>query len=350
MLCEQIKIDIEALELIEIQGDYLEGGGQLLRTSVALSAITGKPCKIFNIRKNRENPGLKAQHLKGIETAAEICNAELKNAKIGSDWIEFVPKKIKSGNFSIDIKTAGSLTLFLQTIIPVCIHADKEINLEVIGGTDVEWSPNVEYFQEVFCRNVERMGVEIESEILKYGFYPKGGGKIKVRIKPCDKLKPWVCLERGKVNRYDIRSIASKSLERAKVAERQIEGAKKIIPKFDCEYSEYVEALSPGTAVHIHAHCDNSVLGSTFLGRIGKPAEKIGEECARFLMKQIESNACLDEHMADQILLYMALAGKSKVSVAEITNHCRTNMWVIEKFLPVKFEINEKERIISLKP
>ena len=335
--------------LILIDGSYLEGGGQIIRTSVALSAITGKPCKIFNIRKNRKNPGLQAQHLKGIEAAARVCDAELKNAKIGSDWIEFIPKKIKSGNFSIDIKTAGSLTLFLQTLLPMCIHADKEIILEVIGGTDVEWSPNVEYFQEVFCRNIEKMGVEIETEILKYGFYPKGGGRIKVKIKPCRKLKPWVCLERGNVKRYDIRSIVSKSLEKSKVAERQIEGAKKIIPKFDCEYFEYVETLSTGTAVHIHAHCDNSVLGSTFLGRIGKPAEKIGEDCALHLKKQIDSNACLDEHMADQILIYMALAENSKISFAEITNHCRTNMWVIEKFLPVKFEVDEKEKSISVK-
>jgi RNA 3'-phosphate cyclase len=331
--------------MIEIDGSYLEGGGQIIRTSVALSAITGKPCKIINIRSGRKNPGLQAQHLKGVEAAAKICDAEIRNVKIGSDWIEFTPKKIKTGNFSIDMRTAGSLTLFLQTLIPICLHGDKETELEIIGGTDVEWSPNIEYFQEVFCRNVNKMGIDIESEVLKYGFYPKGGGRIKVKIKPCNKIKPWVCLERGDVKRYDIRSIVSKPLEKAKVAERQIEGAKKIITKFDCEYFEYVETLSPGTAIHIHAHCDNSVLGSTFLGRLGKPAERIGEECANFLMKQINSNACLDEHMADQILPYIALAGGS-VSVAEITNHCKTNMWVIEKFLPVKFEIND--RIISV--
>jgi len=336
------------LFMILIDGSYLEGGGQIIRTSVALSAITGKPCKIINIRKGRKNPGLQAQHLKAIEAATKMCDAELKNAKIGSDWIEFTPNKIKNDNLSIDIGTAGSITLVLQTLIPLCIHADKEVELEIIGGTDVKWSPNIEYFQEVFCRNVEKMGIEIESEIIKYGFYPKGGGKIKVKIKPCKKLKPLNLIERGNVNRYDIRSIVSKSLEKARVAERQIEGAKKIIPKFDCEYFEYVDAFSPGSTAHIHAHCDNSVLGSTVYGELGKPAEKIGEEVARNIMKQINSNSCLDEHMADQLLIYMALAGKSKVSVAEITNHCKTNIWVIEKFLPTKFEINEKERVIYL--
>jgi RNA 3'-phosphate cyclase len=331
-----------------IDGSYLEGGGQIIRTSIALSAITGKSCKIFNIRSGRKNPGLQAQHLKGIEAAAKLCEAELKDAKIGSQSIEFIPKKIKGGYFSIDIGTAGSIGLVLQTLVPICIHADEEVELEIIGGTDVKWSPNIEYFQEVFCRNVKKMGIEIESEILKYGFYPKGGGKVKVKIKPCQKLKSLNLIERGNVKRYDIRSIVSKSLEKSKVAERQIEGAKKIIPKFDCEYFEYVDTFSPGSTTHIHAHCDNSVLGSTVLGERGEPAEKVGEECTKNLMKQINSNACLDEHMADQILPFIALAGNSKVSVAEITNHCKTNMWIIEKFLPVKFEINEKERIISV--
>jgi RNA 3'-phosphate cyclase len=328
--------------MIEIDGSYLEGGGQIIRTTIALSAITGKSCKIFNIRSGRKNPGLQAQHLKGIEATAKLCDAELKNARIGSQTIEFVPKKIKGNHFSIDIGTAGSIALVLQTLVLPAIHAEEEVVLEIIGGTDVPWSPNIEYFQEVFCRNVNKMGIEIESEILKYGFYPKGGGKVKVKITPCKKLIPWNCIERGNVKRYDIRSIVSKSLEKAKVAERQIEGAKKIIPNFDCEYFEYVDTFSPGSTAHIHAHCDNSVIGATIFGEIGKPAEKVGEEAAISLMKQINSNACLDEHMADQILPYIALAGNSKVSVAEITNHCKTNMWVIEKFLPVKFEIKEK--------
>lgn len=332
--------------MIEIDGSYLEGGGQILRTSVALSAITGKPCKIINIRSGRKNPGLQAQHLKGIEAAAEICDAKLKGTKIGSQEIEFIPKKIKGGKFFIDIGTAGSITLVLQTLVPICIHADKDVELEIIGGTDVSWSPNMEYFQEVFCRNVNRMGIKIESEVSKYGFYPKGGGRVKVKIRPCKKIEPLTLIERGNVKRYDIRSIVSKFLEKAKVAQRQIDGAKKIIPKYDCEYFEYVDTLSPGSTTHIHAHCDNSELGSTVYGELGKLAEKVGEECAISLMKHINSNAAFDKWMADQILMYMALAGHSRISAAEVTNHCKTNMWVIEKFLPVKFET--KERMISV--
>lgn len=183
--------------MISIDGSYLEGGGQTLRTAVALSAITGKPCKIFNIRKGRKKPGLQAQHLKGIEAAAKLCNAELKNAKIGSDSIEFAPKKIKGGYFSIDIGTAGSISLVLQTLVLPAIHAEEEVILEITGGTDVPWSPDIEYFQEVFCRNIKKMGIEIESEILKYGFYPKGGGKVKVKIKPCKNLKSLNLTERG---------------------------------------------------------------------------------------------------------------------------------------------------------
>lgn len=334
--------------MIEIDGSYLEGGGQIVRTSVALSAVTEKPCKIINIRRGRKDSGLKAQHLKGVEAVAKLTSGKVKGLSIGSHEIEFVPGKIKGGKYKIDVGTAGSISLVLQTLVPACLHADGVVELEIIGGTDVKWSPNVEYFQEVFCRNVNRMGIEIESEILKYGFYPKGGGLVRIKIKPCKKLRPLNLVERGNIKRYDIRSIANKTLEEAKVAERQIEGAKEIIPKFDCEFLNYVDTLSVGTSVHIHSHCDNSELGATVLGERGKKAEDVGKECAELLKKQIDSNACLDRWMADQILPYMALAGSGKVSVAEITKHAKTNMWVIEKFLPVKFNIDEKNKIISI--
>lgn len=326
--------------MIEIDGSYLEGGGQILRTSIALSAITGKPCKIFNIRAKRCKSGLAAQHFRGIKAAALICDATLKGAKLGSSAVEFIPGKIKGGEYKINIGTAGSIFLVLQTLVPPSLHADKKVSFEIIGGTDVKWSPSTTYFQEIFCRFLKKMGVEIESETLRYGFYPKGGGKVKTIIKPCQKLKPIDLVERGRLKRIDIKSIVSKYLEKSKVAERQIEGAKKVFDKFDSEYFEYVDTFSPGSFLHMHAHYDNCILGSTVLGERGKPAEKVGGECALLLKKQIDSNACLDRWMADQIIPYMALAGNSKVSVAEVTKHTKTNIWVTEKFLPVKFKID----------
>ena len=330
--------------MISVDGSYLESGGQILRTSVALSAITGKPCRIINIRKGRKNPGLQAQHLKGLEAAAKICNAEIKNAKIGSQEIEFVPKKIKGGHYSIDIGTAGSITLVLQTLILPTIHAEEDVVLEIIGGTDVPWSPTIEYFKHIFCDFIKKMGVDVYVETLRYGFYPKGGGKVRIIIKPCKELKAINLVERGKLTKLDGRSIASESLRGKNVAERQFEGAEKKL-KLENKTATYAPTLSPGSSISLYAHYENCKLGGTALGEIGKPAEKVGEEAAENLIKQMNSNACLDEHMADQILPYIALAGGS-VSVAEITNHCKTNMWVIEKLLPVKFQV--KDRIISV--
>lgn len=339
-----------AIQLILIDGSYLEGGGQIIRTSVALSAITGKPCRIINIRSGRKNPGLQAQHLKGIEAAASLCNAELKNAKIGSTEIEFAPIKINGGNFSIDVGTAGSITLVLQTLVPICLFAEKRSELEIIGGTDVKWSPSIQYFKNIFLSSLELFGMErredFDLKIERYGFYPKGGGKIRFMIKPFRRLRKIDLTERGELEQIDVISVASKDLEDRRVAERQIIGAEKVFENMERKDSAYSKTLSTGSSIHIHANFKNCKLGASVLGEAGKKAEAVGEECASILKKQIDSNACFDEWMADQILVFMALAGDSKVSATEITNHCKTNISIIEKFLPVKFEI--KDKIISV--
>ncbi len=324
------------MRLISIDGSYLEGGGQIARTSVALSAVTEKPCKVINIRKGRKKPGLKAQHLKGIEAVVKLTNGKVKGLTIGSNEIEFTPGKIKGGKYKIDVGTAGSISLILQTLVPACLHADKKVELEIIGGTDVKWSPTMSYFEGVFCGNLKKMGIEIESKVLKTGFYPKGGGIVNVKILPCEKIHPVNWIERGEIKRVECWSFASKKLEKAEVAERQIKGFEEIF-KVDSKI-KYVNSLSTGTSITAHAHC-NTILGACALGELGKKAEDVGKECAELLKKQLDSNACLDRQMADQILPYMALAGSGKVSVAEITKHARTNMWVIEQFLPVKFKI-----------
>jgi RNA 3'-terminal phosphate cyclase (ATP)/RNA 3'-terminal phosphate cyclase (GTP) len=329
--------------LISIDGSYLEGGGQILRTSVALSAITGKPIKVTNIRAKRCNPGLQAQHLKGIEAAAKLCEAELKNAKIGSQEVEFIPKQIKGGYFSIDVGTAGSIPLVLQTLVLPSIHAEEEVVLEITGGTDVLWSPTTTYFQNVFCYFLERMGLEIHVETVRHGFYPRGGGRVKVVIKPRKEVKSINLIERGKLKGIDVLSIASEDLRERRVSERQVEGAAKILRgDFKNSVVKYVPTLSIGSSILTAACYENCRLGASSIGEKEKSAEKVGEESAKNLKKQMDSNACLDEHMADQILPYMALTTGSKVSVAEVTNHCKTNIWVIEKFLPVKFEIADK--------
>lgn len=327
--------------MIDIDGSYLEGGGQIIRTAIGLSAVTGKACRIFNIRKNRSPSGLKAQHMKGVEAVMKLCDADVKGLKMGSESLGFVPKEIVHKNLSVDVGTAGSVTLVLQSLMIPMVHAKSKTTVEIRGGTHVKWSPTAGYFRHVFCEYLKRMGIEIESETFSYGFYPKGGGGIRVHVNPGE-LKPIILMERGNYCHADAWSNASQELAERKVAERQLDSAGEIIKDLRKNH-KYVNSRSIGSAITMAAVFDNCVLGSSALGERGKPAEKVGRECADLLKKQLDSKACLDRWMADQILPYIAMAakeGKSKLTVAEVTNHCKTNIWVIEKFLPVKFEID----------
>lgn len=325
--------------MIVIDGSYGEGGGQILRTAVALSAVTGKPCKITNIRKGRCNPGLQAQHLKGIEACAEICSGKVNGLNIGSETVEFIPGKINGGKYDIDIGTAGAIPLILQTLVIPSIHADKDVVLRITGGTDVKWSPTIGFFEAVLCGNMKKMDIEIETNVVRHGFYPKGGGEVVITIKPCKKIKNVEWIEQGNISSICCQSYSSRDLK--DVAERQMLGFEKIFSKIDCRDVQYVDALCAGSSITAHVHC-NTVIGACVLGDKGKKSEDVGKECALMLKKQIDSGAPLDEHMADQILPFIALSGAGKIRVAEVTQHTKTNIWVIEKFLPVKFEIKGK--------
>jgi len=326
-------------KILTIDGSKGEAGGQILRTAIGLSCVTGKPVRIFNIRKGRPVPGLKAQHLKGIEAAAKLCNAQATGLKIGSKEIEFHPNEIKKDSLSVNVGTAGSVTLLLQTLMIPASLAEKEMTFEIIGGTHVLWSPTTGYFRHVFCEFLGKMGVNVESETLAYGFYPKGAGKIRVIIKPVPSLIPISLTSRGKHILTEAWSSASKDLEKSRVAERQLEVAEKILGKLE-KRSKYVPSLSSGSTLTLASFFGNCFLGSSAVGERGKSPEKIGEEAALVLKNNMDSGACLDEWMADQILPYMALTkGKSEVSVAEVTRHAKTNISVIEKFLDVKFKV-----------
>lgn len=332
--------------MIEIDGSQGEGGGQILRTAIGLSAVTGNSTKIFNIRKGRPNPGLQAQHLVGIKAVSEICGGNLKGAELKSTEVEFTPGKIKGGNYKFDVGTAGAVTLVLQSLVIPAVHADSEIGFELTGGTHVKWAPTAGYFRHIFSEFLKFIGIELKSETLKYGYYPKGGGKFSVNITPSD-LKNLSLQERGKLIETEAWSNASEHLKTPKVAERQLEAAEKIIPLK--RNIKYVDALSIGSSITIASKFENCVLGSSVIGEKNKSAEKVGEDAANFLKKQIESEAVLDEWMSDQILPFLALAkGKSEFITSSLTKHAETNIWVIKKFLDVNFKVDCLEKGIRI--
>jgi RNA 3'-phosphate cyclase len=330
---------------IEIDGSFGEGGGQILRTATALSAIKKIPCRIFNIRAKRKNQGLQTQHLLGLRALTELCNGKLEGDYLNSTEIKFYPGEITKDKILVKIPTAGSITLVLQTLIPVCIFAKNKIEIYFEGGaTDTFFSPTIDHFRYVFLKILEKMKLKVEIEILKRGYYPEGGAKLKAKIYPT-KLKLINLTERGKIKKILIISGASQSLKNKKVAERQVDGAKEILGKLNLpieEKIEYYDTQSPGSQICLIAEFENTILGMDNLGKLGKRAEDVGKEAAIELLKEEKTQACLDRYLADQILPYMALAeGKSQVTVSEITNHCKTNIWVIEKFIEGKFEIKQ---------
>ncbi len=332
--------------MIEINGSYLEGGGQIVRTAIALSAVTGKPFRVTNIRQGRKKTGLKAQHLTALQVAQQMCSAKVSGAKLGSDFLEFSPGQIKHGKYKADIGTAGSVTLLLQTLIPIAAFAKDTTTIELIGGTDVAWSMTVDYFKHVFCDYMSQLGLDVKLEILQRGMYPKGGGRVKVIVKPWKKKKSFTYTNPGKKRYTDITSVATTDLQKARVAERQIDGFEKEFGQVRKKNKIYVKALSIGSSVHAHTHFEHAKLGVCILGERGKRAEKVGSDAAKILKKEIASKATIDQRMADQIIPYLAFTG-GRFKTSRISKHLKTNIWTVEQFLGKKFKINETAKIVS---
>jgi RNA 3'-phosphate cyclase len=332
-------MEIHEENLIEIDGSYGEGGGQILRTALALSAILQKPFTIHHIRSKRKNPGLQAQHLEAAEALARITEAQTEGFKFGSQKITFIPQKILPGDYQFEVRTAGSVSLLLQAVfLPLCL-ANEKSNLTLVGGTHVPWSPPFHCLSEVLLPTLKSMGVSAEATIEKWGFYPKGGGKIQLKINPVHEFKPIYLFDRSPLKK--IRGISAISNLPKHVADRQREQALKRIQrelKIDAEITILYDVPSngPGSFLFLLAEYEKTLAGFSSLGARGKPAEKVADEAVDFLKNYFSSEGCIDPHLADQLVPFMALAkGNSSFTTTRITEHLLTNLWVIQHFLDV---------------
>jgi RNA 3'-terminal phosphate cyclase (ATP) len=324
---------------IEIDGSYGEGGGQILRTALAFSAILKRPFTIHHIRSKRKNPGLQAQHLEAVEALSKLTGARIEGARFGSQKITFTPKEILPGDYQFEVRTAGSVTLLLQALfLPLCL-GNKKSRLTLLGGTHVPWSPSFHFLSEVFLSTLQRIGVFADAVIDKWGFYPRGGGKVQLEIYPALELKPISLVDRGLLR--GIRGISVSSNLPNHVAERQKEQAMERIRrelKSDAEITilQDVPSNGPGSFLFLLAEYGKISAGFSSLGAKGKPADRVADEAVDSLKDYMESDGCIDPHLADQIVPFMALAKRSSsFTTTQMTEHLLTNLWVIGHFLEV---------------
>src|SRR5712691_2662261 len=323
--------------MIEVNGSFGEGGGQVLRTAVALAAVLSKDIHVFNIRAGRTEPGLRPQHMTGVKAAAELCSSELEGLQVGSTEFTFKPGKLRAGTFRFDVGTAGSVTLVLQTLMPILAFAPGSVQLEITGGTDVKWSPPIDYLRLVTLPILKKIGYHAELETVRRGHYPKGGGLVKFSTQGPSILHSLTDKSPSSISK--IYGISHAIALPRHVAERQVAAAKNCLekaklpsPSIEVEVLDDRRHLGAGSGIVLSAETRNgNILGSDALGERGRPAEEVGSTTGRILVEEIESGAVLDRHMGDIIIPYLVLAqGTSEVSISRVTQHTETNVKVAE--------------------
>ena len=323
--------------MIEIDGAYGEGGGQALRSSLSLSALTCQPFSIRGIRANRPTPGLAAQHLLAVRACAKMCGAKLSGDYLGSTALSFAPGRIAGGNHFFDCGTAGSTALVLQTLLPPALFAPEPVRLGISGGTENLWAPTSFYLREIFQPLAKRFGASFDVQLERIGWYPEGGGALSVSVSPCTGLQPVELAERGALKGVSGYSVCS-GVPFA-VAERQKTRVLKQCVEMGINKAKITAldfpSVGKGSEVFIRAEYAGGLAGFTALGARGKPAEKVAGEAMHLFKEFHASSACVDEHAPDQLLLLAALSkGRTRLRVPTVTRHLETNASVIMQFLP----------------
>lgn len=339
--------------MIEIDGSYGEGGGQLVRTAAALAAITGTAVTIANVRAKRANPGLAAQHLTAVKAVATLCDAEIDGLALKSQRLVFRPRPLRGGQFQFDVGTAGSITLVLQALLPAMIHSSVHVRARIIGGTDVRAAPPLDYFEHVIVALLGRMGARVRSELLRRGYYPRGGGEVLVTVEP-GRLHALRLDAAGKLK--TLRGNAHVANLPAHIVERMRSAA--IAPLRKLGFSEPAietrvlgneTAYGQGGAIVLWAETEHTVLGAGRVAQRGVRAEQLGVNAGSDLAADIGAGVTLDVYASDQLLVYLALAsGESRFTARVLSSHARTTMWLIEQFLPVHFETAVRGDAVSV--
>jgi RNA 3'-terminal phosphate cyclase (ATP) len=321
--------------MIEIDGSFGEGGGQILRTSLALSLVTGKPFRIRNIRAARKKPGLMRQHLTAVNAAAEIGEAKTKGATIGSGELEFEPRSIKAGKFHFAIGSAGSCTLVLQTILPALIQADGPSEIVLEGGTHNPFAPPYDFLEKAFIPAICGMGPRVSAALERPGFYPAGGGKFKVSVSPVKKLTGPRLVQRGPIRAK--RARATVSCLSPKIARRELKvAAERLELDRDClEVVEIQNTRGPGNVLVVEVESEHVTEIFTGFGQKGVTAEKVAEGTVRQVREYLAAGVPVGKYLADQLTAPMAMAGEGVFRTISPTRHTLTNIEIVKRFLDV---------------
>lgn len=342
--------------MITMDGSYGEGGGQVLRTSLSLAAMTGQPVCIERIRAGRRKPGLMPQHLTAVRAIARVCDAEVEGDRLDSQTLTFVPRSApRAGDYTFDVGqaakggSAGAVSLIFQTVLLPLALAEGGSHLTLVGGTHVAWSPPFDYLKRVYLPTLARMGISARVHIEKWGWYPLGGGVVKATIQgrgqEAGRMAGLDLWQRGALLR--VRGLSASSNLPRHIQERQEKAALQMLRSSGVNARiDLLDAPSKGqgTVVFLWAEFENTVAGFTSLGERGKPAERVAEEAACDLLDFLHSHAALDRYLADQLVLPLALAaGPSRFTTERVTQHLLTNAWVVNRFFPGRVQVEGEE-------
>ncbi|HUT45020.1 MAG TPA: RNA 3'-terminal phosphate cyclase [Sedimentisphaerales bacterium] len=342
------------METVFVDGSMGEGGGQILRTSLALACITGRNLHIENIRAARRKPGLAKQHLSCVRAAREICGGQCKGAAIGSQVLDFQPGPIRGGNFSFDIGSAGSASLVIQTILPALFLADKPSTVTVTGGTHNPWAPPFDFLAETFLPAIATAGFDADCKLEKYGFFPAGGGKIALNVRPRHRIPNQSIDFCEPAENIQIHARIYTAKLPAHIAQRQKKLLNQSKLKFrNIEHIEVTDSDGPGNCIMIRLVASSSTawgwLGRTTVftafGQRGKPSEKVVGEVTSLAHNFLASATSVDRFLADQLLIYMAISKSGCYTTNDLSTHLTTNIETIKKFLPVDFTIEQQNQI-----